>query len=121
MTLRVFVALLVGAVVCVIGALILGEYEFAGATPYLGGLLFGLVVSEFVVEIGKVRHPVVGAVTGVMVAAALGWAAWIASGHGLRPYPASAWGAMAIGGVVGGVRAGKPARPSPHRDVTEAG
>src|SRR3954451_12923273 len=121
MTPRVVVALLVGALVSVVGALILGEYEFQGATPYVAGVLFGLVVSEFVVEIGKLRHPVVGVLTGLMVAGALGWAAWISSGHGLRPFPASAWAAMVIGGGVAGVRAGRPVRPPADRSVTEAG
>ena len=120
MTLRVVVGLLVAALVCVMGALILGEYEFAGATPYVAGLLFGLVVSEFVVEIGKVRHPAIGVLTGAMVAGALFWAAWISSGHGLRPFPAAAWGAMAIGGIVAGVRSGKPVADRPD-EVREAG
>lgn len=101
---RVAVALVTAAAVCAIGALILGEYQFTGLTPYITGLLFGLVVSEFVLEIAKVRHPVLGAATALLVAGALGWAAWISSGEGLRSFPALGWVAMAIGSVAAGVR-----------------
>jgi hypothetical protein len=91
---------------CVLGALILGEYEFSGVTPYAVGLLFGLVVSEFVLEIAKYRHPVLGVVTGVEVGAALGWAGWISSGEGLRPFPTAVWAAIVIGAVSAGWRVG---------------
>jgi hypothetical protein len=100
------VAVVVAAFVCVAGALILGEYQFTGFTPFIAGVLFGLVVSEFVLEIGKVRNPVLGVVTGAMVAGALGWAVWISSGEGLRPFPAVGWVAMGLGAVTAGARTG---------------
>lgn len=99
-------ALVIAALVCVAGALILGEYEFTGLTPFAAGVLFGLVVSEFVLEIGKVRNPLVGVLTGAMVAGALGWAAWISSGEGLRPFPALGWVAMGLGAVTAAARTG---------------
>jgi 4-hydroxybenzoate polyprenyltransferase len=106
MRLRVVLAGIVGALVCVVGALILGEYEFTGVTPYGVGLLFGLVVSEFVLEVGRRRHPVIGVLTALAVAGALAWAGWISSGEGLRPFPAAVWVAMAIGAVCAGARTG---------------
>jgi len=109
MTAKVVVALVVAAAVSAVGGLILGEYQFTGFTPYVAGLLFGLVVSEFVLEIGHRRHPLIGVVSGAFVAGALGWAAWISSGEGLRPYPAVAWAAMAIGAAASGLRTGWPA------------
>ena len=103
---RLAIALVVTAVLCALGALILGEYEFSGATPIGAGILFGLVVSEIVVEIGRTRHPVVGLVTAALVAGSLGWASWVSSGEGLRPFPTGGWVAMAIGAVVAGWRSG---------------
>ena len=91
---------------CALGALILGEYEFSGVTPIGAGILFGLVISEIVLEIGRARHPVVGIVTAAMVAGALAWAGYVSSGEGLRPFPNGAWVAMAFGAVAAGVRTG---------------
>jgi dolichol kinase len=87
----------------------LGEYEFTGLTPVVAGVLFGLVVSEFVLQICTSPRPIIGIVTGVMVAFGLGWAAWISSDEGLRPFPALAWLAMGVGGGVAAVRTGWPA------------
>src|SRR5207237_3831698 len=81
---RAAVALVLGAFASAIGGLILGEYDFSGAMPYAAGLLFGLVIAEIVLELGRVRSWLVGAIAGGCVAGALGWAAWISSGEGLR-------------------------------------
>lgn len=124
MTARAVLALAVAAAVCVLGALILGEYQFTGSTPYVTGLLLGLIVSEFVLEVGKVRHPAVGITCAALVAGSLLWAAWISSGEGLRPFPASAWAAMAIGAVAAGARTwglGGRRRHDHDPDVTTAG
>jgi hypothetical protein len=94
------------AVASAIGALILGEYEFSGATPIGAGLLFGLVISEIVIEIGRTRAPLIGVATAAMVAGALAWAAYVSSGEGLRPFPTGAWLAMALGALAAGVRTG---------------
>ena len=107
MKFRVALGLVLGALLCVLGALILGEYEFNGVTPIGAGLLFGLVISEVVIEIGATRHPVLGVLTGAMVAGALGWAAYVSSGEGLRPFPTEAWLAMVLGGVTAGWRTGR--------------
>ena len=111
--------MLAAAVACVIGALILGEYEFNGTMPVAAGVLFGLVISEIVIEVGATRAPIIGAVTAVMVAGALAWAGWEASGQGLRPFPSGAWVAMALGALAAGVRTGGWRRRSPE-DVTPA-
>lgn len=94
------------ALACALGALILGEYEFTGATPIGAGLLFGLVISEIVLEVGATRSALIGVLTAAMVAGGLGWAAWVSSGEGLRPFPTGAWLAMAIGAVAAGARTG---------------
>ena len=100
-------ALVVGAAASAIGALILGEYDFSGAMPYAAGLLFGLVIAEVVLELGRLRSWLVAGVAAACVAGALGWAAWISSGEGLRPYPLPAWAAMAIGALTCLWRAGR--------------
>jgi dolichol kinase len=104
MTVRAVVALAVAAIMSVLGALILGEYDFEGFTSIVGGLVAGLVVSEVVLEIGRTRCTVIGVVTGLLVAGGLGWAAWISSGEGSRVFPAIAWLSMAVGGAAAAAR-----------------
>src|SRR5258706_13117706 len=94
-----------------LGALILGEYEFTGATPIGAGVLFGLVISEIVIEIGRKRALVLGVICAVLVAAALYRAAYVSSGEGLRPVPTGGWIALRLGAVTAGLRVGWPARP----------
>lgn len=102
--LRAAVSLVLAAAGCALAAVILGEYDFSGAMPYGAGVLLGLVVAEFVVSVGRLRSWLVALVTAVLVAAALGWAAWISSGEGLRPYPMGAWVAIVTGAVSSGAR-----------------
>ena len=94
---RIGAALLVAAFASVVGALVLGEYQFEGLMPFGAGLLFGLVVGELVVSIAHSRSVVVAVVSGGLVAGGLGWAAWISSGEGLRPFPKMGWVAMVLG------------------------
>ena len=114
---RLILALVGAAVASAFGALILGEYEFSGAMPVGGGVLFGLLISEIVVEAGGTRAPFIGVITAAMVAGALAWAGWLSSGEGLRPYPAGAWVAMGLGGLAAGLRTGWR---RPAGDVTPA-
>src|SRR4051794_33123588 len=108
---RAILALVAAAVACALGALILGEYEFSGATPLGAGVLLGLVISEIVISIGARRSPVIGIVTAALVAGGLGWAAWVSSGEGLRPFPTGGWVAMVVAAVVAGTRTGGWRRP----------
>jgi hypothetical protein len=110
---RQLLALAAGAGVAALGGLILGEYPFTGVTPYVAGLLFGLVVAEVVVTISQRHSLLVGIASSVCTVAGLGWAVWISSGRGIAPIPGGAWVGIAIGGVVallrGAVRrAGRP-------------
>jgi hypothetical protein len=115
---RPILGIAAAAVACALGALILGEYEFSGATPIGAGVLFGLVISEIVIEVGATRAPIIGVLTAAMVAGALGWAAWVSSGEGLRPFPTGAWLAMAIAAVAAGGRTGGWRRTA--EDITPA-
>ncbi len=107
LTVRATVALALAAAACALGALILGEYQFSGVTPYAAGALFGLVIGELVVEVGRLRSPVVAVAAAVLVAGALLWAAWISTGEGLRPLPGEVWPAMALGAACAGWRTGR--------------
>jgi len=69
-------------------------------------VLFGLVISEIVVSVGATRAPAIGIVTAALVGGGLGWAAWVSSGEGLRPFPTGGWVAMAIAALVAGWRTG---------------
>lgn len=94
---RTAAALLLAAIVAVLGAFILGEYQFEGMLPAGAGLLFGLIVGELVVEVGKRRTIPVAVAAAVLVAGGLLWAGWIASGKGLEPLRNGVWVAVAIG------------------------
>lgn len=74
-----------------LGALILGEYELNGTTPFVAGALFGLVVAELVLAIAK--PPGAAAFAAGVVAPALGmvWAAFISSGEDWAYVPDVAW------------------------------
>jgi hypothetical protein len=104
---RLLVAVAVAALASAFGGVVLGEYQFDGLMPYGAGLLFGLVVGELVVTVSHSRSLVLGAVCGALVAAGLGWAAWISSGEGLRPFPVLGWVAMAVGALATTARVGE--------------
>ena len=53
----------------------------------MAGALFGLVVAEIVVEVGRRRTVGVAVVAGLEAAGGLVWAGWISAGEGLEPIP----------------------------------
>jgi membrane associated rhomboid family serine protease len=105
---RLLLAVLVAGLAAAFGALLLGEYPFSGATPWVAGVLFGYVVAEIVVSVGRRRGILLGLLAAVFAAAALLWAGWISAGDGKQPYPAMAWAAAAVAVVVALLRAGPP-------------
>lgn len=110
---RPALALLAGAAVASLGALILGEYEFKGTTPYVAGLLFGLVVAEAIVAVARRGGPALAGAAAALAGGGLVWAAWISSGRDWDYVPGAAWVAVAVGGAVAGVRTGRaPVRSS---------
>lgn len=66
-TIRVLVAMSVGAVVSGLGALFLGEYEFDETLPVAAGALLGLVVAEIVVSVGRHRSWTMAGILAVLV------------------------------------------------------
>lgn len=101
---RLPLAVVAGTAVAALGALILGEYEFKGTTPYLAGVLFGLVVGEAVLAVAGRGGPALAAVVGAQAGGGLLWAAWISSGRDWDYVPGAAWVAVSLGAVVGVAR-----------------
>lgn len=93
-----------GAAVSVLGALILGEYEFTGALPFVAGPLFGLVVGEVVVGVGRVRSVLVAVAAGAIAFGGIAWAGWIDSSEGVEPVKGLVWAAAALAAAVAALR-----------------
>lgn len=93
---RLALALLAGAAVAALAALILGEYEMTGWTPYLTGVAFGLVVGETVTGIGRRGGSAVAGACAVLAAGGMVWAAWISSGRDWSYVPGAAWVGVAL-------------------------
>jgi hypothetical protein len=87
---------LCGVAAAAIGALILGEYEFSGYLPFVAGPLFGLVIGEIVVGIGRARSLPVAGVSAAAAFAGIVWAGWIDSSDGLEPVKPLVWVAAAL-------------------------
>lgn len=84
------------AAAAALGALILGEYEFQGTLPFVAGPLFGLVIGEVVVGVGKLRSLWVALVAGGLAAGGIAWAGWIDSSEGVEPMKDLVWVAAAL-------------------------
>ena len=111
--LRAGLGVVCGAAAAALGALILGEYEFTGTLPFVAGPLFGFVVGEVVVGVGRSRTGLVALLAGLEAAAGLAWAGWIDSTEGVEPIKALAWVAAGLGFVVAAARTfGLPSRPA---------
>jgi hypothetical protein len=104
MTWRVLFGLVLGTGVAALGAQILGEYEFTGTLPWIAGPLFGLVIGEVVVGVGRSHHPVAAAVTAVLSFAGIAWAGWIDSTQGVEPVKPAVWGSALLAAAAGFVR-----------------
>ncbi|HUP85909.1 MAG TPA: hypothetical protein VM143_09605 [Acidimicrobiales bacterium] len=94
-------AVLVALAVAAVGAVVLGEYELAGARPFLAGLLFGVTVAEIMATIARSSgdEPHFLAAAALVAEAGLVWATWISTGHDLRSATATAWGGVVVGAV----------------------
>jgi len=105
--------------VAALGALILGEYELRGATPFVAGLLFGVVIGEVVVAVGRAGNARVAATSALLAAAGLVWAAFISVRHRGTGFPVAGVVAAALGATTAAVwvrssaRRGAGTRPGP--------
>jgi len=96
--------------VAALGALILGEYEFSGALPFVAGVLFGLVVGEVVVTVGRRRTWPSAAVTAAVAFGGIAWAGWIDSSEGLEPVKGLVWVAATLAALAALARVAPPRR-----------
>jgi hypothetical protein len=104
MSWRALLGLGLGAATAALGALVLGEYEFTGSLPWIAGVLFGLVVGEVVVSVGRSRHPAVAAVTALLCFGGIAWAGWIDSTQGVEPVKGLVWVSAGLAAAVGAAR-----------------
>ncbi|MGI8752200.1 MAG: hypothetical protein ACR2MN_07795 [Acidimicrobiales bacterium] len=93
---RSVLALVLGAVAAAVLALIVGEYPFAGLTPYLVAVAVPAIIATVVVWTGRRRPDRLWVASGVLAGASIGWALWISTGRGLDPVPTSGWIAIAL-------------------------
>lgn len=112
-TVRTVGGVVCGALVAAAGAVILGEYEFSGALPFVAGLLFGYVVAEVVASVGKVRTWLAAVVTAALSFGGIVWAGWIDSSEGLEPMKALVWVSAALAAAVALVRVAPIGRARP--------
>lgn len=99
-------AILTGASVALLGAEILGEYDFKGLTAIVSGVIFGLVVAEVVVSVSKESGAAAAALAAALTAAGLLWVIWKTTGQGhdrATPVPVEAWIAVLLGAAVAAV------------------
>lgn len=102
--------MIAGEAVAAVGALILGEYEFAGAIPFVAGVLFGLAVAEVMMSVGRAGTLRMAAWAALMSGGGILWAAWISSGRGVAPIPSMGYFSVALGAVVAGGWIALPSR-----------
>lgn len=93
---RTVLAVVVGVVVTMAIALILGEYPFTGLTPYLAAVAAPAVVATATIWTGEGNTARWWALTGLLSAAGIGWALWISTGRGVDPTPVGGWLAIGI-------------------------
>jgi hypothetical protein len=99
-------AIVLGTAAAALGALILGEYEFTGTTPYVAGILFGFAIAEVMLIVARDRGVALGVAAALASAAGLLWAGFITVRNRGEPIPGEAWIAAVLGLVTGYGRAG---------------
>ena len=101
---RQALAVVAGAGAAVLGALVLGEYEFSGVLPLVMGVLLGLAVTEVTTWIGRGATPVSTVAAAALTAGGLLAAGWISVHHRHEAIPVGAWAAATLGAVTAVVR-----------------
>ena len=102
--LRVLVAMALGALIALLGALFLGEYEFDEALPIVAGPLLGLVVAEIVVSIGGHRSWTMAGILAVLVGVAVLLAGHLDANQ-VAPVKAGAYLSAGLGAAAAAARA----------------
>lgn len=116
---RQALAVLVGAAVAALSALILGEYELKGVMAGVAGVLFGVVIAEVVVAVGKHPPTSVALISGALAAAAMAWSGWIAAGRSWHFFGTARWVALAISAVAAPLWVRSAGRPAPDSEPSQ--
>lgn len=97
---RTVLAVTVGAALAALAAVILGEYDFSGAVPWVAGVVVPAVMGEAVVLVNGRGEPELWLAVAALSAGGLAWGAWLSEGSGLSPVPLDGWVAIALGALV---------------------
>ena len=87
-----------------LGAAILGEYQFDGVTGVAAGLIFGLFVAEAALVVARRGSTFLAIACAALTVAGLGWAVRVSIGP-RGDVPTLAWVALAVGAAGAGFRA----------------
>lgn len=104
-TIRLLVAMTLGALVATLGALFLGEYEFDEWLPIAAGPLLGLIVAEIVVSLGRHRSPTMAAILAVWSATAVLLAGYLDTNVN-EPIKSGAYLSAGLAALAAALRAG---------------
>ncbi len=78
---RQALAIVAGAVLALVGGVVLGEYDLRGTTVIIGFPLYGVAVAELASAVGRRLAAATLVALAVLVAAGLSLALWISFGH----------------------------------------
>ena len=73
------------------GGLVLGEYELTGLTPLYAGALFGLVIGEVVLVVGRDPSFEPGAAAGFMAYGGMLWAVVLSTARDISYATTTSW------------------------------
>lgn len=100
---RILVVLL-GLASAALSAVVVGEYELVGATPYVAGAILGGLLGELFLGVGRWRGLVPGAIAAVLAAGSMYWTGQVNSNFGIDPYPQGASIGAGVASLVAFVR-----------------
>ena len=108
---RPVLAVALAAVLALLAAYVLGEYELTPLTALVSAVVVGFGLAEVVLLVGRRPGVVPAVAVAVLAAGSLLWAGWLDTDRGVEPYRATAWLAAAVAAAVAGVRTARaPAR-----------
>lgn len=105
---RTPLAVVAGAAVAALAAVVLGEYAFDGWAVIGSGLLVGLFVAEAMTAVAGRGGGVLAAVAAVLGAGAMLWAGWISTGGELGTVGWKGWVGVVLAAAAGAIRARPP-------------
>jgi len=120
---RPILAVLAALAVTVIGAAILGEYQFDGLTGAVAGLIYGIFVAEAAVAVARRGSTWLAIVCAVLAVGGLGWA--IRASVGPRAsvpgdIPGFGWAGLVLAAAGAAVRARSSGRRAGDSQIAPA-